>query len=332
MKKALVLVNVGTPNSPNKKDVAKYLREFLGDGRVITIPAIARYFLVNFIIVPFRKAKSSKLYERIWDKNGSPLLYHSNNLKDKLQKKLLGEWEVVVAMRYGQPSLKEFLSSENLQKYEEIVFLPMFPQYASSTTGTVVELISREMAKQEIMPSFRIISNFYEKSGFIDSFVENINKFDLKSYDFVIFTYHGLPISHIEKIHPDKSEHSCNCTKQMPTDSKFCYKAACYETTRLISSKLEGLSNATTAFQSRLTKDWISPFTDDVIVDFAKQGKKRGLIIAASFVADCLETIIELEQDYNDIFKANGGEKLDLVPSLNDSDAFADFIISMLEK
>lgn len=331
-RKAAVLINVGSPLSPEKSDVAKYLREFLGDGRVIDLPWLFRKILVNMIIVPFRKSKSSKLYKRIWNENGSPLLFHTENLRKKLED-ILSDYDVFSAMRYGSPSLAKLIRSGLLARYDEIVFVPLFPHYASSTSGTAMELIYSELSRLNVVPNVRVINQFYSEKGFIESFAEKIEAFDLQSYDFIVFTYHSLPISHIDRVHPEVQEKSCNCREVFPQETPYCYKATCYETTRLLVERL-GIdkSKTNTAFQSRLTKNWLEPFTDDVIVEYAKLGKKRGLLIAASFVADCLETIIELEQDYAELFKKNGGEQLDMVPSLNDSDTFAAFLADIIRK
>lgn len=326
-KKAVILANVGTPNSPEKKDVARYLREFLGDGRVIDYPWIFRKLLVNGIIVPFRMAKSSNLYKRLWDDKGSPLLYHTISLQKKLSELLGDEFDVFVGMRYGQPSLTELLRSDKISEYSELIFIPLFPQYASSTTGTVVELIYDEMRKKNVIQNVRIIGQFYDNPEFLNCFAENIQKFDIDSYDFIMFTYHSLPISHLNSVHPKVEYIECNCKDEFPEDGQYCYKATCYETTRLLTAKLNlDKSKVITSFQSRLTKNWVRPFSDEVIIDFAKKGMKRGLIVAPSFTIDCLETIIELQADYADLFKQNGGEQLDMVPSLNDSDKFAEFL------
>ncbi|MBX3044458.1 MAG: ferrochelatase [Candidatus Kapabacteria bacterium] len=331
-KKAVILANVGTPDSPKKSDVSRYLLEFLGDKRVIDYPWLLRKILVNLIIVPFRVSKSSKLYERLWDDKGSPLLYHSESLRAKLSDKLGENFDVFNTMRYGSPSLEKLLKSAQLSNYEELIFVPMFPQYASSTSGTVVELIYEEMRKKNVIQNIKVIGQFYAHPGFIDCFAENISKFDLKSYDFIMFTYHSLPISHIDSVHPNIEYKSCNCIDEFPNHGTYCYKATCYETTRKLILKLNiDKSKTITSFQSRLTKNWVTPFSDEVIIDYAKKGMKRGLIIAPSFTTDCLETIIELENDYGQLFRENGGEVLDMVPSLNDNDSFAKFLSELVK-
>ncbi|PKL85596.1 MAG: ferrochelatase [Ignavibacteriae bacterium HGW-Ignavibacteriae-1] len=326
-KKAVVLVNVGTPDSTKVSDVAKYLHEFLGDGRVIDLPWLSRKLLVNFIIVPFRSPKSSKLYKKVWDEKGSPLLYLTENLADKLRQELGETYDVHIGMRYQNPSLEKLIKSNKFQKYSEVIFIPLFPQYASSTTGTVIELIYKSLANRDVIPKINVISQFYDHPEFINCFADNISKFNVNEYDFVIFTYHGLPLSHINRVHPEILESSCNCQNEFPEHGQYCYKACCFETTRLLLKKT-GIApeKSITSFQSRLTNKWLKPFSDEVIIEYAKQGKKRGLIVAPSFTTDCLETIVELGIDYDELFQSHGGEKLDMVPSLNDNDLFVQFL------
>lgn len=320
-KKAVILVNVGTPESPSVKDVRKYLSEFLNDKYVIELPFILRKILVNGIIVPFRARKSSKLYKELWTENGSPLLYISENLKNKLQNTLPVEYTVFLAMRYGKPSLKETLEIIILNDFQEVIVLPLYPQYASSTTETVIEFIKERITKWKNLPEFRFIDQFYNNQGFINSFVEQIKKCNYQNYDHILFSYHGLPQSHIHKIHPKIRTTECSCESEMPLHGKYCYKATCYETTRLLVNQLQiPQEKYSVGFQSRLSKNWLAPFADELVVKLAKQGKKNLLVIAPSFVTDCLETMIEIKQKYKELFLTNGGEALDLVGSLNDSD------------
>ncbi len=323
-KKAIILINTGTPDSPDVKSVKKYLKEFLSDGRVINMPYLIRKFLVNFIIVPFRVKNSAKLYSLIWNENDSPLLYHSLNLRDKI-KQLFDDYEVHIAMRYGNPSLKKLLNKFNDDNYSELIFVPLYPQYASSTTGSVIDLIYSEMKHRDIIPAIKIIGQFYSKPEFISAFVNNIRQYDIEKYEHVIFSFHGLPVSHIDKIHPGIIYTNCNCEKEFPGNSNYCYKATCYETARLIAQEC-GFSkdSYSVAFQSRLTKNWLSPFTDKLIIEKAKSGIKNILIVSPSFVADCLETLVELEIEYTKVFKENGGNELTLVHSLNDSALWVD--------
>lgn len=330
-KKALLIVNVGTPDSPNKKDVRRYLREFLNDRRVIDIPWLLQKILVNLIIIPFRTGKSAKLYKKLWTKNGSPLLYYLYNLSIKLQQKLNGKYTVYKAMRYGNPDLIKTLEQIKKDNAEEIVLLPLFPQYASSTSGSIIDEVLKRIRKWETIPKLRIINQFYNHQSYINAFVKTIKQYDIKDYDHVIFSYHGLPIRHIDKVHPNIKCENCTCEKEMPLHGSLCYKAACYETTRLALKDLQIPENKySISFQSRLSKNWLAPFTDELIIELARKGAKKVLITAPSFVADCLETTIELRYEYNLLFQQYGGEQLTLVESLNDSDEWTEAIADII--
>ena len=320
-KKAVILINVGTPDSPRVGDVRKYLMEFLGDGRVIDLPWLFRKILVNIIISPIRSFKSSKLYKRLWTEEGSPLLYLTKNLSNKLQIELGDDYEVFYAMRYQSPHLLSILEKLDHNKYEKILFVPMFPQYASSTSGTVIEFIYKYMAKRNVIPNFSILEQFYNTPEFIESFSEIINSYNPDTYDAIIMTYHSLPLSHLDAVHPKVDHQGCACIDEMPEHGKMCYRATCYETTRLLTTHCNLDKNKVyTSFQSRLTKNWITPFTDELLMELAKQGKKKVLLVAPSFTTDCLETIIELGYEYKHLFESAGGTELTMVRSLNEED------------
>lgn len=320
-KTAVILANVGTPDAPNVPAVRKYLFEFLNDRRVIDLPWLLQKILVNLIIVPFRSPKSTKLYQKLWTEKGSPLLTISNETRDKLQEKLGENYSVFVGMRYGNPSIKQVLQTIKTKEFEKIVVLPMFPQYASSTTGTISQLINTEIAGWNVIPEISIISQFYDNDGFIKAFATQIRKYNPADFDHIIFSYHGLPFSQTDRVHPEIKTAVCNCETGMPPHGKFCYKATCYETTRLLALEL-GLPKSaySVAFQSRLTKNWLKPFSDEEVIRLAREGKKRVLITAPAFIADCLETIVEIGIEYQEIFEEHGGEKIQLVESLNTND------------
>ncbi len=331
-KTALILVNIGTPDSPEKKDVRKYLFQFLNDKRVINIPTILRFLLVNLIIVPFRTPKSSKIYKKLWTSNGSPIIYYSNNLVNKISNIAGDKYDVFAAMRYGNPSLKNVLNEIKVKNYDKIILFPMFPQYASSTTGSLAEFAMKEISKWNVMPELRIISQFYDNEHFINAFASRVKDIKLNEYDHIVFSYHGLPVSQIDEIHPEVIENKCNCVNDMPAHGRFCYKATCYETTRLLAGKLNiSKENYSVSFQSRLTKNWLKPFTDELLLKLLMGGKKKILVFAPAFVTDCLETLIEIGDEYKEMFLEKGGEKLSLVPSLNDSDEWAEAILKIIE-
>jgi len=331
----VLLINLGTPDSPSVKDVRKYLRQFLNDPRVIDINPIGRFFLVNGIIVPFRAPKSAKIYKELWTPEGSPLLIYGKKVKEKLQKALPENYTVELAMRYQNPSLKSVLDRMQKQNYSKIILLPMFPQYASSSTGSAIEEAMRIINKWWVIPELKIISQFFNDDLFIDAFVEKGNMYSPKEYDHVLFSYHGLPERQVDKVYTDgKPCKDHDCENEWNEHNEYCYKAACYETTRRIADKL-GLDKAkySVAFQSRLGRDpWIKPYSDFELVDLAKRGVKKLLVFSPAFVSDCLETTIEIGVEYDHIFKENGGEKLQLVESLNDSDKWIACLKRMVEK
>lgn len=331
-KKALLLVNLGSPDKPGRKAVRKYLTDFLNDRRVIDLPWIFRKILVNLIIIPFRTGKSARLYHKLWTSEGFPLHIYLRNLTGKLQEKLPAQYSVYRAMRYGKPDLHHALEQINQGGFEELMIFPMFPQYASSTTGSIIEKTLSQMQKWEVIPAIRIIGQFYNHPEFIRTFASCISQYHPREYDHIVFSYHGLPLRHIRKIHPPDNGVDCICERTLPPSGQWCYKATCYETTRLLAQELN-LSEGqySTGFQSRMSKNWLSPFTDRLIRDLAFQGSKRVLVAAPSFVADCLETIVELGEEYHSLFQRHGGEELTLVQSLNDSDEWVDAIARIIQ-
>ncbi len=325
--RALLLVNVGTPDKPKTGSVRRYLSQFLNDARVIDIPWLGRTLLVNGIIVPFRAKKSARLYQKLWTEEGSPLLIHLENLAEKLQENSGDAFTVFGAMRYGNPSMKDVLNKIRREQFDEIVVFPLYPHYASSTTGSVVEEVMERVGKWNVIPAVRIISQYYSHPSFLSAFAEKIKSYRPEEYDRILFSYHGLPVRQVEKVHPSISEAECSCEMAMPEHGTFCYKATCYETTRLLVKHL-GLDNENvlTAFQSRLSKNWLKPFTDETIQNLAEQGHKKVLVVAPSFVSDCLETTIEIGDEYKELFEQNGGEKLTLVESLNSDDRWVEAV------
>jgi len=328
---AVILVNLGTPDSPALPDVRRYLFQFLNDRRVIDLPWILQKALVNLIIVPFRAPKSTKLYEQLWSEKGSPLLYYSEQVAEEIQSRLGDPYKVFNAMRYGKPDLKEVLNQIEKQLFKKIIVLPLFPQYASATTGSVIELILKKISSWQTYPDIQIISSFQDHPAFLKAFATQGAKYDIASFDHVLFSFHGLPLRQINKLHPGKDCLTCSCTKETIPEGKLCYKAACYETARLIAAEMELSSgDYSVTFQSRLSKNWMSPFTDKVLIEKAKSGTKRILVFAPSFVADCLETKVEIEYEYGHLFKENGGEHLQMVESLNDSRMWIDGLEQMI--
>lgn len=342
--KGILLVNLGSPDSPSVKDVKKYLVQFLNDPFVIDINPVVRFCLVNFIIVPTRSKNSAKLYEQIWSASGgSPLIVHSKKQQELLQRCLTPdpspqgerkEFVVELGMRYQNPSIESALKKLVEQKVESIVAIPLYPHWASSSTESSTVEIKR-VAKKLGFTNLKIIEKFYDDENYLNALVDIAGKYFTPSpsgsppesggdkegvWDFFVFSYHGLPERQIKKIYPNHCGINDTCCSGISEKNKFCYRAACYYTTRELVKRLnipEG--KYITSFQSRLDDKWLKPYSDKVIEEKAKQGVKKILVFSPAFVADCLETIYEIGVEYEHIFKQNGGEKLQLVESLNEN-------------
>ncbi|MEI6020954.1 MAG: ferrochelatase [Bacteroidota bacterium] len=334
MKEAVLLINLGTPDAPTPGKVAQYLTQFLNDKRVIDIHPIGRFLLVNLIIVPFRSFKSSKLYQAIWTKEGSPLLLNSIELKNKVQQKLGDRYIVELAMRYRKPSIQTALESLRKQSPTKIHVLPLYPQYASSSTGSTIEEVLNQIKKWEVIPDLNVISKFHQHPKFIEALIEQAKAYDLNAYDHVLFSYHGLPERQILKASAHYGHSTCqmgDCCNAITANNQYCYRANCFETSRQLIKALnipEG--KYTTTFQSRLDDKWLKPYSDKVIKDLATKGVKKILVFSPAFVADCLETIHEIGSEYNELFKEYGGEKITLVKSLNANDTWVNAVKAMV--
>lgn len=323
-KEAILLINLGTPDDPGPSSVGRYLRQFLNDKRVIDIHPLPRFLLVNFIIIPFRKFRSSKLYQQIWTKAGSPLLTYGQELANKLQKEVGENYHVELAMRYQKPSIASAL--ENLRKLSpsKIHVFPLYPQYASSSTGSSIEEVFEQIKGWEVIPSLNIVSKFYDHPSFQNALIAEAKKHKVNEYDHVLFSYHGLPERQIKKAALHYGASTCNfgiCCDSINKNNHYCYRANCMETTRLLVKALNIPENKySTAFQSRLDNKWLKPYSDKVVEELAVAGNKKILVFSPAFVADCLETIYEIGTEYQEIFKEHGGEQITLVQSLNASD------------
>jgi len=237
-----------------------------------------------------------------------------------------------MAMRYGNPSIDKALSAIKAGNYDRVVVFPQFPQYASSTNGTAIQAVIDGMRKWNTISEVQIINQFYDHPAFLKAFAKRIQSYNPETFDHVVFTYHGLPNRHLEKNHPHESITTCNCENQLPEFGKFCYKATCYQTTREL-VKILGLSKEkySVSFQSRLSNNWMTPFTDKNLMERAKSGCKNILVVAPSFVADCLETTVEIGYEYKEMYEREGGEKLQMVESLNDSPEWIDAMDEILK-
>lgn len=339
MKRGLLLVNLGTPSSTDNSSVRSYLREFLTDKRVIDLPALLRYILVYVFILPIRLKRSIRAYQSIWTKQGSPLLYHSLNLISQVQKKIGTEYKVVLGMRYGEPSIMAALNQ--LRYCESITILPLYPQYSAAANGSAIAESLRIISSWELIPSITIIRDFFQHPTYIKAMTQMI-KAHLREKTYVLFSYHGIPERQITKS-------SCQsiCSGACPTlnlkdvestefsrlkdDIQGCYRAQCYETSRLLAKELElAHSEYSTAFQSRIGKTpWIGPYTDEILMKLAAKGIKKLAIVCPSFVADCLETLEEIGIRGKQQWKALGGEELSVIPCLNADPTWANAIVEI---
>ncbi len=335
-KTGVLLVNLGTPDSPSVPDVRKYLREFLMDGRVIDFPYVARWALVNLIIAPFRAPKSAKIYKELWTEDGSPLKIYGLSNEKALQEKLGDSYIVKLAMRYQNPSIHSKLEEFKVSGINKLIVIPMFPHYASASTGSVFEKVFSELSAWQVMPELRIVNYFYHYPRLIDGFVQNAKKYMQEhDYEHFLFSYHGLPERQIRKgdCHGDVCKFS-TCCNQITPKNQHCYRAQCFETTRLLVKQL-GLKEGTytTSFQSRLGRDpWIKPYSDYKIKELVESGVKSVLAFSPAFVSDCLETTIEIGEEYRELFEEYGGEKWQLVESLNDSENWIELLAELVKE
>jgi ferrochelatase len=241
---------------------------------------------------------------------------------------------IEMAMRYQNPSMDSVLERMRLANYDQIIILPLFPQYASASSGSAIEKAMNIIRKWWVIPEVKIINQFWNQEGYINSIVERAKTYDWKAYDHVLFSFHGLPERQVDKVY--EGTDLCTdqpCESEINEENKFCYKATSFATARLIAEKL-GMkeSDYTVCFQSRLDKKWLTPFSDKVVEEWGKKGAKKLLAFSPAFVADCLETIIEIGEEYQEIFEEHGGEKIQLVPSSNDHPLFIDCLVDLIEK
>lgn len=315
----VLLVNLGTPLSPRPNDVYRYLIEFLTDGRVIDIPWIRRQLLVRGLIVPFRYKQSAKAYQHIWTEQGSPLLVYGKKVQYALQKSLGDEYHVELAMRYQEPSLSSSVETLMNMGLRHLILFPLFPQYASASTGSVHQHVHELLRHYQVFPKMTFIDQYATHPALISAFCEVAKKYPISKYDHYLFSFHGLPEKHIRKANRCGTCLNEGCCEQFADNNFSCYSAQCYATASAIANQL-GLAREkySICFQSRLGKDpWLKPYTSAVIQKLAGEGVKKVLVFCPAFVCDCLETTYEIGIEYAQEFKHAGGESLDLVEGLN---------------
>lgn len=331
----VLLIQLGTPDSTEVADVRTYLREFLSDPRVLDLPAAARALLLNAVILPFRPRRSAEQYEKIWTEDGSPLTIHTRALADRVQDTLGAGYRVVFGMRYRRPSIASAVDQLVAANCDRIIVLPLFPQYASASTGSALEELFRLVGEQWNVPDVTTINDFFDDPGFIWSVAEvarpHLDEFEP---DHVVLSYHGLPEKHVIK--SDSTGSWCltrpDCCDRLVEANRFCYRAQSYATSRAVASAL-GLEDGsyTTTFQSRLAgQKWIEPYTDIEIQRLYDSGVRRLAVLTPSFTADCLETLEEIGIRLREQWERMGGEGLLLVPCVNAEPSWVSAVADMV--
>ena len=326
--RGLLLVNLGTPDSPKVKDVRKYLMEFLSDPLVIDTHPIVRWLIVHFIIAPFRSRSSSLLYKKLWTDRGSPLLFHGIDLKFQISRLLGTDWKVAFGMRYGNPSIESALKTV-LNTKDLTVFL-LFPQYSLAAFESAKVKVNEELLKLGYAGKVNFVNPYFDHPAFIKVFSDLARPF-VGKFKKVFFTFHGLPVRHCRKSSPQselctKSESCCDSIRD---DNKNCYRAQCFYTARAMAKELN-LQNFEVVFQSRFGRDpYIQPFADQRLFEVAQEGVDSVLYISPSFTADCLETVEEVGTGFKSEFIKRGGKDLHLVESLNSSPEWSKAILEI---
>jgi protoporphyrin/coproporphyrin ferrochelatase len=331
-KTGVLLVNLGTPDAPDVPSVRRYLAEFLMDPRVIDTSAIARALLVYGAVLPFRPQKSAAQYRTIWTDRGSPLLSHGLDLRAALAARL---GDVRLAMRYGNPSLTAALDGFEKDGVGRIVVVPLYPQYASSSTGSTLDAIYSWAASRPVTPVLAVVPPFYAHAGFLDPFAV-VARPATEGADHVLMSFHGLPERQVRAT--DHSGRHClaspDCCAAIGTANRDCYRAQCFATARGLASRL-GLAadRWSVSFQSRLGRTpWIQPFTDVVLPELRKKGVDRIAVLCPSFVADCLETLEEIGVRAREQWSGLGGAGLTLAPSLNADPRWVEGLAGIIEE
>ena len=306
-KTGVLLINLGTPDSTSWFDIRRYLKEFLSDRRVIEVNPFIWKIILNLFILTFRPSKTAKAYKKIWmkEKNMSPLRYYTEMQSVKLNNKISNK-EIIIdyAMRYGNPSIKSKINNLKENGCENLIILPLYPQYAAATTATVCDEVYRSLSKMRWQPSLQIIPHYESEPYYIDAIVKSIeNKINQINWkpDLIIASYHGIPKKYFEK-----------------GDPYHCY---CHKTTRLVSEKMSLKIPIITTFQSRFgPQEWLQPYTDKTLEKLPAEEKKNILVICPGFASDCVETLEEISIEGKDSFIEAGGENFEFVPCLNDSE------------
>jgi ferrochelatase len=334
MNKGVLLLNLGSPDSPSVPDVRRYLREFLMDPRVLDVNWLARFAVVNFAILPSRPKESAHAYQKIWTKEGSPLVVISQNVRRLLQARVT--IPVELTMRYQNPSIPSAVRKLAGQGVDEFLLIPLFPQYAMSSVETAVERVKEVTAQVALGTRVVVQPPFFDEPRYIAALVASASEFLAGGYDHLLFSFHGLPERQIRKSDPTGCHclAAPDCCRQPNPAHATCYRAQCFRTVEAF-VKLAGVpaSKYSVAFQSRLGRDpWLKPYTDYELVRFAEEGKKKLLVICPAFVSDCLETLEEIGLRGRETFLKAGGKEFAQIPCLNEHPLWLEALQAMVAK
>jgi len=327
-KQAVLLVNLGSPDSPSIPDVRKYLREFLSDERVIDSPAVVRAFVLNFCILPFRPKASAEAYQQIWTPEGSPLTV----ISERVRELLAGAVDVPVhlAMRYGNPSIPDTVGAIAEDGIESLFLIPLYPQYAMSSYETVVERVREELAVQSPNTDLQVLPPFYQEPAYIDALYSSARKYLEREFDLLLFSFHGVPERHMRKSDPSHAHclADSDCCRIEHSAHATCYRHQCFSTVDACVQKA-GIpaDKFAVSFQSRLGGDsWLKPYTDLELERLPSDGVKKLLVICPAFVSDCLETLEEIAIRGRKSFLEAGGKSLTFIPCLNEHPKWIKFL------
>lgn len=316
----VLLVNLGTPDEPTPKALRRYLREFLSDRRVVELPKVLWLPILHGVILPFRARSSAKLYQKIWRDEGSPLLHYSRQLARRLERRLRKDTGlpvcVALGMRYGRPSVEEAMALMEADGADRIVVLPMYPQYAASTTASAFDAVSAALAARRRLPALRFVNEYADFTPWVAAVAESIREYRERrgAGDRLLFSFHGIPRRQFEAGDP--------------------YYCQCQKSARLIASRL-GLEEGEWAvsFQSRFgPAEWLQPYTSETLKHWARQGIRHVQVVCPGFAVDCLETLEEIADQNREIFERAGGERLDYIPALNDRPVHAAVLASLVKR
>lgn len=333
MKKGVLLLNLGSPDSTEIADVRKYLKEFLMDERVIDISPTLRSLVVNAFILPFRPKRSGEAYAKVWTPEGSPLVVTSEKVQQKVQEGV--ELKIYLAMRYGNPSIADTIQQMKKDGVEDVLIFPLYPHYAMSSYETVVVKVMEELASIAPTMTSQLVQPFYQDDDYIDALVSSAKPYLEQDFDLLLFSYHGIPERHLRKSDPSHAHClTSHCCDYAHPAHATCYKHQGIVTTLKFVAKA-GIPEGKYAisYQSRLGRDpWLQPYTDFELERFAQEGKKKMLVICPAFVSDCLETLEEIAMEGKEEFLSAGGESFAQIPCLNEHPSWIAFIQKQIQQ